>query len=68
MFLLLLRWICGDFLISLSCIINKLEIFRYMVNRFLYKKKIRGKIIKIRIIGSLNVIILEYLYDLILKI
>lgn len=46
MFLLLLRWICGDFLISLSCIINKLEIFRYMVNRFLYKKNKGEKLLR----------------------
>lgn len=68
MFLLSLRWICGDSLISLSRITNKLETLRYMANRFSHKKKIRGKITKIRITGSLNVIIPEHLYDLISKI
>lgn len=67
MFLLSLRWICGDSLISLSRITNKLETLRYMANRFSHKK-IRGKITKIRITGSLNVIIPEHLYDLISKI
>lgn len=43
MFLLSLRWICGDSLISLSRITNKLETLRYMANRFSHKKKIRGK-------------------------
>lgn len=39
MFLLSLRWICGDSLISLSRITNKLETLRYMANRFSHKKK-----------------------------
>lgn len=43
MFLLSLRWICGDSLISLSRITNKLETLRYMANRFSHKKKNKGK-------------------------
>lgn len=42
MFLLSLRWICGDSLISLSRITNKLETLRYMANRFSHKKN-KGK-------------------------